>query len=60
MFGPAVSFVPFLDDLSNRLTYEVLVTLTPQPEKKPGFREVRVRSEVPNAELVGPNRVYVP
>ncbi|HEV2730116.1 MAG TPA: hypothetical protein VGV15_08790 [Terriglobales bacterium] len=60
MFGSAVSFVPFLDDLSHRLTHQFLVTFIPKPEKKPGMRQVRFRTEVPNAELVGPDRVYVP
>jgi len=60
MFGSAVSFVPFLDDLSHRLAHQFLVTFIPKPEKKPGMQQVRFRTEVPNAELVGPDRVYVP
>lgn len=59
-FGSAVSFVPFLDDLSHRLTHQILVTFIPKPENKPGMRQVRFRTEVPNAELVGPDRVFVP
>lgn len=59
-FGPAVSFVPFLDDMSHRLTHQLLVTFVPKPEGKPGMRPVRFRTEVPNAELVGPHQVYVP
>ena len=60
MLGPAVSFVPFLDDLSHRLTHQLLVTFLPKSESKPGMRQVKFRTEVPNAELVGPDRVYVP
>ena len=60
MTGPAVSFSPFLDDLSGRLTHQLLVSFIPKPEGKPGLRAVRFRTEVPNAELVGPDRVYVP
>lgn len=60
MFGPAVSFSPFLDDLSHRLTHQLLVTFIPKPENKPGLRQVKFRTEVPNAELVGPDRLYVP
>jgi hypothetical protein len=59
-FGPAVSFVPFLDDLSHRLSHQFLVAFLPKPEKKPGLRQVKFRTEVPNAELVGAERVYVP
>jgi hypothetical protein len=58
--GPVVSFVPFLDDLSHRLTHQLVVTFVPKPENKAGLRQVRFRTEVPNAELVGPDRVYVP
>ena len=60
MFGSAVSFVPFLDDLSHRLTHQILVTFIPKAENKPGLRQVKFRTEVPNAELVGPDRVFVP
>ena len=55
-----VSFSPYLDDLSKRLTRQYLVSFIPKPEKKPGLRQVKFRTEVPNAELVGPDRVYVP
>ena len=60
MFGSAVSFVPFLDDLSHRLTHQILVTFIPKAENKPEMRQVKFRTEVPNAELVGPDRVWVP
>jgi len=59
-FGPAVSFSPYLDDLSQRLTHQFLVSFIPKPEKKPGLRSVKFRTEVPNADLAGPDRVYVP
>jgi len=55
-----VSFLPYLDDLSYRLTHQYLVSFIPKPEKKPGLRQVRFRTEVPNADLAGPDRVYVP
>jgi hypothetical protein len=55
-----VSFSPYLDDLSYRLTHQYLVSFIPKPEKKPGLRQVRFRTEVPNADLAGPDRVYVP
>jgi len=55
-----VSFSPYLDDLSYRLTHQYLVSFIPKPEKKSGLRQVRFRTEVPNADLAGPDRVYVP
>lgn len=59
-FGPAVSFTPYLDDLSHRLTHQFFVSFIPKPEKKGGLRSVKFRTEVPNAEIVGADRAYVP
>lgn len=57
---PVESFKPFFDDISKRLTHQYLLTFIPKPEKKAGMQSVRLMTEVPNAELVGPRRVYVP
>jgi hypothetical protein len=59
-FGPPVSFAPYLDDLTRRLTRQYLLTFLAKPEKKAGFQQVKLRTEVPNAELVAADRVYVP
>jgi len=59
-FGAPVSFAPYLDDLSHRLTRQFLLTFLAKPEKKAGFQQVKLRTEVPNAELVAADRVYVP
>ena len=59
-FSAAVSFSPYLEDLSQRLTHQYLVGFIPKPENKPGLRQVRFRTEVHNADLAGPDRVYVP
>jgi len=59
-FGPVVSFVPYLDDLTHRLTHQYLLTFIPKPEKKGGMQRIRLRTEVPNAELVTATSVYVP
>jgi hypothetical protein len=50
--GPTVSFVSCLDDLTHRLTYQYLVTFLAKPEKKGGMQRIKLRTEVPNAELV--------
>jgi hypothetical protein len=55
-----VSFTPYLDDITRRLNHQYLLTFLAKPEKKPGFQRVRVRTEVPNVELVAASRVYVP
>jgi hypothetical protein len=59
-FGAPVSFAPYLDDLTHRLTRQYLLTFLAKPEKKAGFQQVKLRTEVPNAELVAADRVYVP
>jgi hypothetical protein len=59
-FGPAVSFSPFLDDLAQHLSRQYLLTFVAKPENKAGLRQVKLRTEVPNADLVSADRVYVP
>ena len=58
--GPPVSFIPYLDDLSHRLTHQYLLTFAAKPQKKAGLQRVKLTTEVPNAELVSADRVYVP
>ncbi len=58
--GPAVAFDPYLDDVSHRLNNQYLLTFVAKPEKKSGMQRVKLMTEVPNAELVGANQVYVP
>jgi hypothetical protein len=36
-----------------------MLTFLAKPEKKAGFQRFKVRTEVPNAELVAADRVYV-
>jgi hypothetical protein len=59
-FGAPVSLAPYLDDLTHRLTRQYLLTFLAKPERKAGFQQVKLRTEVPNAELVAADRVYVP
>jgi len=58
--GAPVSISPYLDDLARRLTRQYLLTFLAKPEKKAGMQSVRLKTEVPNAELVGASQVYVP
>lgn len=55
-----ISFVPYLDDLAHRLTHQYLLEFLPKPEKKAGMQRVKIKTEVPNAELVAADKVYVP
>jgi hypothetical protein len=59
-FSTPVSFAPFLDEFADRLGHQYLLTFLIKPEKKPSFQHVRLETEVPNADLVSPDHVYVP
>ena len=58
--GPPVSFMRYLADIGQRLNHQYLLTFIAKPEKKAGERSVKLRTEVPNAELVSADRVYTP
>ncbi len=55
-----VSFAPSLDEFSELLAHQYLLTFLIQPQKKPSSRHVKVETEVPNADLVMADRVSVP
>lgn len=55
-----VSFSPYLDDVSRRLLHQYLLTFLAKPVKKSGMQNVKLRTEVTNAELVAADQVYVP
>ena len=57
--GPPVDFNPFLQDLDRHLSHQYLLEFVPKLEKKSGWRKVKVSTEVPNAELVSVDKVYV-
>lgn len=57
--GPPVSFAPYLEDLSHRLSHQYLLTFLAKLPKKPGLQQVRLRTEVPNIDLVSADRVWV-
>jgi hypothetical protein len=57
--GPPVSFSPYLEDLTKRLTHQYLLTFLPKPQKKAGWQKVRLRTEVSGADLVSADKVYV-
>jgi hypothetical protein len=58
--APPVTFTPYLEDITRKLNHQYLVTFVPKPEKKAGMRRVKVETEVPNAELVSADKVWVP
>ena len=58
--GPPVSFNPYLEDIGHRLTHQYLLTFIPKPQKKNGWQKVKLTTEIPNAELVSADKMYVP
>jgi hypothetical protein len=59
-FDTPVSFAPFLDEFAERLNHQYMLTFLIKPDKKPSYRHVRLETEIPNAELVTADRVYIP
>jgi hypothetical protein len=57
--GAPVSFSPFLDDFSHRLTHQYFLGFLAKPPKKAGWQHVRLSTEVPNADLVSAGKVYI-
>jgi hypothetical protein len=55
-----VSFKPYLDQLADRLQHQYALTFLATPGKQADYQPIRVETEVPNAELVLADRVYVP
>lgn len=58
-FYTPVSLAPFLDELSHRLGQQYLLSFFPKAEKKSGFERIRLRTEIPDVDLVGQENVYV-
>jgi hypothetical protein len=57
--GPAVAFQPYLTDLGRRLSHQYLLSFLAKPEKKGGWRSIKVTTELPDIDLVSANKVYV-
>jgi hypothetical protein len=58
--APPVTFAPYLEDITRRFNHQYLLTFLAKPQKKAGMQRIKLRTEVPNAELVAADRVYVP
>jgi VWFA-related protein len=54
-----VTFTPYFNELTERMKHQYLLTFDAQPGRKSGFQPIKVSTEVPNVDLVAPNRVYV-
>jgi hypothetical protein len=58
--APPVTFAPYLEDVTRKLNRQYLLTFTAKPQKKAGMQRIKLQTEVPNAEFVSADRVYVP
>jgi hypothetical protein len=59
-FETPIAFAPFLDQFADRLNHQYKLTFLAKADKKASYQHVRLETEVPNAELVTADRVYVP
>jgi hypothetical protein len=53
-----VSFAPYLNELNQHFRGQHVLTFLAQGN--PGYRRVKLKTEVPHVTLVGPSKVYVP
>jgi len=59
-FDTPIAFAPYLDKFADRLNHQYKLTFVANADKKPTYQHVRLETEVPNAELVTADKVYVP
>ncbi len=59
-FGNPVSFAPYFEDFTRRLEHQYLMAFQPKASSQAGLQRIRIRTELPNVELVGPSQVWVP
>jgi hypothetical protein len=59
-FQTPVSFAPFLDQIADRFNHQYRLTFLAAAGNNAGYQRIRLETEVPNAELVAADSVYVP
>jgi hypothetical protein len=57
-FDTPISLTPFLDEISKRLEQQYLLTFVPKSDKK-GLERIKLQTEIPGAELVAAENIYV-
>jgi hypothetical protein len=58
--GPLTSFVPYLEDITQRLNRQYLLAFVAKPEKNAGMQSVKVRTDASHMEIASAERVFVP
>lgn len=59
MTGAPVSFTPYLQDLSRRWGNQYWLSFIPKAEKKSGWRNIRLTTEVQNVDLITAEKAWV-
>jgi len=59
-FNTPVAFAPFLEEFEERLNHQYKLMFLAKGGKKDSYQHIRLETEVPNAELVTADKVYVP
>jgi len=59
-FGAPVSIKPYLDEITTHLSNQYLLTFAGAGGKKGKFQSVKVKTELPDVELMTPNQVFLP
>jgi len=59
-FQTPISFTPFLEQFADRLKHQYRLTVLAKAGEKVSFQRIRLETEVPNAQLVAADKVYVP
>jgi hypothetical protein len=55
-----ISLRPFLDQFSERLRHQYKLSFLAPAKDKPGYLDIKLETEVSNADLVSADRVFVP
>jgi hypothetical protein len=55
-----VSFKPYLDQFQKSLANQYYLVFLAPPKKNAGFQSVKILTEVPKAEILAPDNVWVP
>lgn len=55
-----IAFAPYLNQFAERLRHQFKLTFLAKPGKKAELQRIKLETEVPNAELVAAERVFVP
>lgn len=59
-FQTPISYAPFLEQLADRLNHQYRLELLARQERGRIYQRIRLETEVPNAELLAADRIFVP